>query len=70
MVGKGALAPCPPSIQLVVGRVGTRKPVIGRAFARPGGLPTPRTARLAQSFLNTIDAIHPVISAMKAVISP
>ena len=26
--------------------------------------------RVAQSFRNTIDAIHPVISAMKAVISP
>jgi hypothetical protein len=33
-------------------------------------LPTLRFERLPQSFLNTIDAIHPVISAMKAVISP
>jgi hypothetical protein len=32
-------------------------------FAQP-------THRPPQSFLNTIDAIHPVISAMKAVIAP
>ena len=31
---------------------------------------TQPTHRRTQSFRNTIDAIHPVISAMKAVISP
>jgi hypothetical protein len=30
----------------------------------------PTRCNSPQSFLNTIDAIHPVISAMKAVISP
>jgi hypothetical protein len=30
----------------------------------------PNLRTKTQSFLNTIDAIHPVISAMKAVISP
>ena len=44
--------------ELVVGMVGTLR------FAHP------TNDRATQSFLNTIDAIHPVISAMKAVISP
>ena len=54
-VGKRAAVPTIP--RLVVGMVGTLR------FAHPTNCAT-------QSFLNTIDAIHPVISAMKAVISP
>jgi hypothetical protein len=46
------------AIVLVVGMVGTLR------FAHP------TRCNSLQSFLNTIDAIHPVISAMKAVISP
>ena len=38
---------------------------IGLPVFRPGA-----GVERAQSFRNTIDAIHPVISAMKAVISP
>ena len=52
-VGKGALAPCPPSIRVFEVHGGHAEPVIGRAFARPVGFAHPTKPLIHQVEIST-----------------
>src|SRR5882672_7036785 len=61
-VGKGAFAPCPPSIQIVASNGGHAEFIIGRAFARPVGFAHPISqpslrAQRSNPFLPVVGAL-------------